>query len=238
MVIHCDIYANVYWVSKSKCYTAEKIILKLKMNSFCFFLAELLKCRWKNLRDGMMRCLKKIKDGQKLGGSAFKMPTCKLFDQLLFLKDFVSNRETNSHISITSDSGSNDSITVIDDSAHLTPPSTTPDITTPKVGPKKRKAETDGLEEISSHQPSRRLNKKSERQDKIDLLLVNALSKSDESMAHSESKSSNHLFCDSIVEILDKLPSKKNRMARVEIQQVLLKYEFDNGDDKSFGDSV
>ena len=185
-----------------------------------------------------MRCLNKIKDGQNSGGGALKMPTCKLFDQLLFLKDFVSNRETNSHISITSDSGSNDSITVIDDSAHLTPPSTTPDITTPKVGPKKRKAETDGLEEISSHQPSRRLNKKSERQDKIDLLLVNALSKSDESMAYSESKSSNHLFCDSIVEILDKLPSKKNRMARVEIQQVLLKYEFDNGDDKSFGDSV
>ena len=193
----------------------------------------------------MMRCLNKIKDGQNSGGGALKMPTCKLFDQLLFLKDFVSNRETKSNIYITSDSGSNDIITVIDDSAHLTPlftditpASTTPDITTPKVVPKKKKAETGGLEEVSSHQPSRRLNKKSERQDKIDLLLVNALSKSDESMAHSESKSSNHLFCDSIVEILDKLPSKKNRMARVEIQQVLLKYEFDNGDDKSFGDSV
>jgi hypothetical protein len=63
-------------------------------------------------------------------------------------------------------------------------------------------------------------------------LLVNALSKSeDQTKENSESsKSSNQLFCDSIVEILDKLPPKKNRMSRVEIQQVLMKYEFDIDD--------
>ena len=35
-------------------------------------------------------------------------------------------------------------------------------------------------------------------------------------------------FANSIVPILKKLPAKKNRLARIEIQQVLLKYEFDD----------
>ena len=73
------------------------------------------------------------------------------------------------------------------------------------------------------------LNKRAYRQEKIDLLLVNALSKSEEPTTTSPSgvKSSDHLFCESIVEILDKLPAKKNRMARIEI---LMKYEFDDDD--------
>lgn len=69
-----------------------------------------------------------------------------------------------------------------------------------------------------------------DHQDKIDLLLVDALRKSDDSQDKNSTKSSNQLFCDSIVELLDKLPAQKNRMARVEIQQLLLKYEFDNVD--------
>ena len=61
----------------------------------------MLKRRWKNLRDGMMRCLKKISDGQKSGAGATKIPTCKFFKQLVFLRDFVSNRETESNINVT-----------------------------------------------------------------------------------------------------------------------------------------
>ena len=51
----------------------------------------------------MMRCMKKISEGQKSGAGASKMPTCKLFEQLLFLRDLVSNRETNSNIILPSD---------------------------------------------------------------------------------------------------------------------------------------
>jgi hypothetical protein len=58
--------------------------------------------------------------------------------------------------------------------------------------------------------PYGRLNKRADRQEKIDLLLVIALSKSEEPPTTSPScvKSSDHLFCESIVEILDKLPAK------------------------------
>ena len=70
----------------------------------------MLKRRWKNLRDGMMRCLKKISEGQKSGAGASKVPTCKFFDQLLFLRDFVSNRETNSNITLPIESEVDDII--------------------------------------------------------------------------------------------------------------------------------
>ena len=192
----------------------------------------MLKRRWKNLRDGMMRCLKKINEVQKSGASASKMPTCKLFDQLLFLRDFVSNRETNSNITLPCETSINDLVQEgnpnhnIQQSIEASTPKEK--ISKPDEISTKRKLDLQG--DTSKNKPYGRINKKANRQDKIDLLLVNALSKcEDQTTENSEStKSSNQLFCDSIVEILDKLAPKKNRMARVEIQQVLMKYEFDN----------
>ena len=70
--------------------------------TLCYFVGDLLKRRWKNLRDGMIRCLEKINEGQKSGAGASKTPTCKLFDQLLFLPDFVSYRVTDSNIFLAS----------------------------------------------------------------------------------------------------------------------------------------
>ena len=82
-------------------------------------------------------------------------------------------------------------------------------------------------DDASNKTPYGRLNKRADCQGKNDLLLVNALSKSDDpSNEISTPRSSNQLFCDSIVEIFNKLSSRNNRLARVEIQQVLLKYKF------------
>ena len=202
---------------------------------YCIFLiGEVLKRRWKNLRDGMMRCMNKINEGQKSGAGASKLPTCKLFDQLLFLRDFVSNRETTSNITLPSASPVNDSICEDSPNYNIQPSTeaSTPKekISTPDDISAKRKL--DLQDRGTKNKPYGRISKRADRQDKIDLLLVNALSKTeDQTKENSESsKSSNQLFCDSIVEILDKLPPKKNRMARVEIQQVLMKYEFDIDD--------
>ena len=171
----------------------------------------MLKRRWKNLRDGMMRCLKKISEGQKSGAGASKVPTCKFFNQLLFLRDFVSNRETNSNITLPIESEVDDIIScekspeqhqVCSDTARLKEKTPTRE----KSSAKRKLALTD------ENKPFGRLNKRADRQEKIDLLLVNPLSKSeDQQKENSELRSSNQLFCDSIVEILDKLPSKKNR---------------------------
>ena len=144
-----------------------------------FLIGEVLKRRWKNLRDGMMRCLKKINEGQKSGAGASKMPTCKLFDQLLFLRDFVSNRETTSNITLPSAGPVNDSICE-DSPNHNIQPSTeasTPKekISTPDEKSAKRKL--DLQDSGTKNKPYGRISKRADRQDKIDLLLVNALSK-------------------------------------------------------------
>ena len=74
--------------------------------------------------------------------------------------------------------------------------------------------------------------KADERRDNIDLLLVNALSKSENSETAAQSskdeESSNMLFCKSLVPILESLPPKKNRLARLEIQKLLISLEFDD----------
>ena len=154
----------------------------------------------------MMRCMKKISGGQKSGAGASKMPTCKLFEQLLFLRDFVSNRETNSNITLPSDVVVDDMISCKDSPEQHGLCSETSKLKeatpTPEKSSAKRKLELD-----DSNKPFGGLNKRADRQEKIDLLLVNALSKSDDQQKENcEVRSSNQLFCDSIVEILDKLP--------------------------------
>ncbi|CAB4002982.1 Hypothetical predicted protein [Paramuricea clavata] len=171
-----------------------------------FLIGEVLKRRWKNLRDGMMRCLKKTNVGQKSDAGASKMPTCKLFDQLFFLRDCVSNRETTSNITLPSASPVNDSICE-DSPNHNIPPSTeasTPKekISTPDEKAAKRKL--DLQDSGTKNKPYGRISKRADKQDKMTYSFI--------------------------VEILDKLPPKKNGMARVEIQQVLMKHEFDIDD--------
>ena len=180
-----------------------------------------LRRRWKNLRDGMNRCLKKINDNQKSGAAASKAPTCKLFQQLLFLKDTLQHRDaTVSNFNIASQDVSlnsllataDDTASIIQEFEPLSPPAMpmvnlntslpTPPVTKTSV---KRKSSSD-----------------------VDMLLMKALS--DSTPKHettTTSESSDMLFCRSIVEILERLPPRKNRLARMEIQRVLLNYEFD-----------
>ena len=61
------------------------------------------------------------------------------------------------------------------------------------------------------------------------MLLVNAFSKENEASPKKESrKSGKELICTSLGEVFDRLTTKKNQMARVEIMQVLVKHEFAN----------
>lgn len=66
---------------------------------------------------------------------------------------------------------------------------------------------------------------KIDKQSKLDMMLVDALSKTSETQ-HEGKKSSDELFCLSIVETLQKLPPKKNRQAKIRIQEILLDLEF------------
>ena len=62
------------------------------------FPEELVRRKWKNLRDGYVKCKKKINALTRSGAGATRLPTCKLFDQLHFLRDTCSSRITHSNI--------------------------------------------------------------------------------------------------------------------------------------------
>ena len=60
-----------------------------KLFSF-LLLEEFLKRHWKNLRDSMMKCLKKMESFNKSGSGAHKTPRYKNFDAMLFIRDTVT----------------------------------------------------------------------------------------------------------------------------------------------------
>ena len=72
--------------------------------------------------------------------------------------------------------------------------------------------------------------KGNDQSDKIDILLFNAQTQSEEipSKSKEQKRRSDWLLCQCIVGIFEKLSPKKNRMAKIDIQKILLDYEFIN----------
>ena len=70
----------------------KNIFLLLNSLAQTVFPVETLNRRWKNLLDGFTRCLKKIKDNQGSGSANIKIPTCRFFKKLEFLKNKVENK--------------------------------------------------------------------------------------------------------------------------------------------------
>ena len=71
-----------------------------------YFLEEFLKKCGKNLRDNFSKCLKSRERKTRSGAEASALPKCKLFTQMLFLKDSILNRPTTSSVICNSQSGS------------------------------------------------------------------------------------------------------------------------------------
>ena len=51
-----------------------------------------LKQQWKRLRDNYERCTRKCQLKQRSGAGSSKLPVCRYFEQLQFLRDTVSNK--------------------------------------------------------------------------------------------------------------------------------------------------
>jgi hypothetical protein len=63
---------------------------------------EQVKLKWKNLSDGFKKCLDRKRDLEKSGSGYSKQPTCRFYNQLLFLRDSISNRTTQSNVQVRS----------------------------------------------------------------------------------------------------------------------------------------
>ncbi|XP_065056835.1 uncharacterized protein LOC135685032 [Rhopilema esculentum] len=206
-----DPRARAYKETPKKNEAWKQISTKLGKND------EALKKKWKYLRDGMMKCLKKIEIANRSGSGAHRTPTCKHFESLLFLKDSISNEATESNIVQPDHTIDSDTVSA---SLHVNsqqislPPSPSP------VGAPKR----------SCVNFERKLFEEArERRERMDILLIESI-KSNTSKACDSDDSrddADFLFCKSLVSSLKKMRPKQNRMAKIAIQQILLKYEFE-----------
>lgn len=210
------------------CERAEEITDKISL----FLPVDVIKNRWKNLKDGMMRCLKKMSIESKSGSGAAKLPTCQFYEQLLFLKDSISNNKSTSSNLTLSTPGAFGSVDLINSGENCDGLLETNDPSPENESSFQKHKSCSPLDTPSTKKKQRTQQKADERRDNIDLLLVNALSKCDnyETAVHpsSNEENSNLFFCKSLVPILENLPPKKNRLARLEIQKLLIDFEFND----------
>ena len=141
----------------------------------------------------MMKCVKKIDLATRSGAAHQKTPTCKHYESMLFIRNNVANRTTESNITLNAVTADQiEEQLVHDDMDQSESPN----------------------QSFLSQPPSPALSS-----------IAHTLSNKDPTRNYSEDP--DFLFCKSLVATLKRLPNKKNAQAKIEIQQVLMKYEFE-----------
>ena len=170
-----------------------------------FVLADVLKKQLKNLKDTLKKCLDKRNELTKSGAAASKLPKCKFFEQMAFLHEKTGNQPTQSNVNYNLESpeisnlGSPPSISSFRyETKSVKEPCTTP-------ARKKSKIDT----------PEADLRKS--------LIETDLMIK--KSMEQAEDEDS--LYCRSLIPILKELPTKKKRLAKIKISQLLFDLQYD-----------
>ena len=71
-----------------------------RLNSNIFFLVDTVKRNWKNLFDTYRKARERKRDQVKSEATGSKIPTCKFYNEMNFLKDIVTNRVTTTNLAI------------------------------------------------------------------------------------------------------------------------------------------
>ena len=167
---------------------------------------ETLKKVWKNLRDVFTKCHKK-ELLTRSGAALQTLPKCRFFTEMQFTKDSNSNRLATSDINVDM---RNDS-----DSQQGSPLN---------ISDRQKKEGASSVSfEVSTPREAKRIKKKAVSPD-IDVAIIEALKKEEDKPTIMDTDT---VFANSIVPFLKNLEPRANREAQIEIQQVLLKYEFD-----------
>ena len=189
------------------------------------------------------------------GRPGSKLPTCAHFESLLFIKDSIASRtnkasncETeNSHIGSSSinlpvpniPNDSHQQSTSQNTSASFQSPpffqsspvtcsGSRPSLQSEFIATNAsdRSQSSTTYSKPGGKERAREKRKAEERRDEIDALLVKTLAtESSKENLQPKEDSSDMLFCKSIAPILEKLPKRKNRKARLKIQEVLFELE-------------
>ena len=214
-------------------------------------LVEFLKAQWKNLKENFKRCLDKRNRMTKSGAVAHSLPTCKYFQNLQFLKDKIGNKETESNISlpdhhqqqafapITSNSW-RQQILIPNTSAGtqelISAPNTNGSMmgnSTASLTPSSVKRKNCSDAPLTTKQKRLAREELSNRVDSLTLKYLDDMKSSEKEFNQLIEKEDDPdmLFLKSLHVSLNKLPRKKNRQARMKIQQVLFDLEEPSDDE-------
>ena len=167
-----------------------------------YFLEEFLKKCSKNLRDNFSKCLKSRERKTRSGAEASALRKCKLFTQMLFLKDTILNCPTASNVIISNSQSVSVEVSAIPQSNPTSSPSSSTRNESVKRG---------GTANVINESKRSKLSKPS--LDTTDQALLELLRKEDKD--NMEIPDADVSFANSIVPILQSLPAKKPRLAKI-----------------------
>ena len=195
-----------------------------------------MKAQWKNLRDNLKRCLAKRANMSKSGAEAHTLTKCKYFDQLQFLQEKITNKETVSNLSFSNCSPSPQSSLnspegpICGSSVALNSPPLALN-SPPLVHERARSPSPSVIPPIKR----RSVGKKANKTAPIDNELINVIKDMNTAtktlVSTAEPKNDtedneNMLFCKSLAPILDRLTKRDAAIAKMEIQKALFDIEF------------
>jgi hypothetical protein len=207
---------------------------------------DFLKQEFKRLKDNLKKCMDRREKATKSGAPHSKLPQCKYFSQLLFLTDKTANKPTVSNVSITINEGED----LVEESAplELQPSTSTPtkrksvsqsctndniNLTQASSGyAKKLKPLPDNQSQASQPKKCR-----AELAHAVDSMLVKTLQDMQNNGNRSDGLETeddeDSLYCRSLMPIFRQLPLKKKRLAKMKVNELLYKIEFESDDENA-----
>ena len=178
-----------------------------------------LKAQWKNLRDNLKRCMVKRAALTKSGAAAHLLPKCKFFNQLQFVQEKITNKETVSNFNIAESVVPSPASVSVSSEASDPPENNSFSLNSPEPPTKKRNT-------------NKRFNNGSADTELLGVIKdMNTATKSLISSAVPENKieekdNENALYCKSVAKVLDRFSTRNAAMGRMKIQNILFELEF------------
>ena len=178
------------------------------------------------MKDNLKKCLDRRSKMQKSGAPASSLPKCNYFEQMSFLHDKTMNRPSESNVSIPLNEvvPMNETATIELSDATLIQ-SLTP-VASPAT-PLSTSSSSTNFEVPSTKKPREKRKRSDDTTGQTSQILEQIGSIEMELKKNQDDDNEDSLYCRSLVPTLQKLPPRKNKLAKIKISQLLFEMEFD-----------
>ena len=198
-----------------------------------FITVAFLQKTFKNLKDNLKRCIDKRRNLTRSGAAASSLPKCKYFDVMRFLYDRVSSKPSESNLPQTVIRADMDDNQFLLGSSHsLSSCSATSPLPTDTVPSQKSMKRTSyvSTQSNSSTPLPKKQKVQTQKMDEQFFALMKAMN--DDLIAsipqarETEEICEDTMYCKSLIPIMQGLPVRQKRLARMKIDKLLYELEF------------